>query len=71
MRASILLLALAMVGMLVGAWLAGGRVGVGLALVADSLALAAIAVLRDDGRPAPAKPTPSVVTALEKFRQAN
>jgi hypothetical protein len=48
MRLSVVLLVLALAGVVGGAWLIG-RWAVGLAIIADSVAVAAWALLHDDG----------------------
>ena len=50
MRLSAVLLAVSLLGVLAGGWLTG-RLGFGLAVIADSVAVAAWALLRDDGKP--------------------
>ncbi len=51
MRLSVVLLGVSLAGMLAGGWLTG-RLGFGLCVIADSVAVAAWALLRDDGRQA-------------------
>ncbi len=68
MRTSFALLILAAAGLLAGAYLAGGLAVLGGALMADSVALGVLALLRDDGRPVQAD-EPSLST-LERFRNA-
>ena len=50
MRLSVVLLGVSLLGVLAGGWLTG-RLGFGLCVIADSVAVAAWALLRDDGRP--------------------
>ena len=50
-RLSVVLLVLSLLGVLGGGWLIG-RLGFGLCVIADSVAVAAWALLRDDGGPA-------------------
>jgi hypothetical protein len=52
MRASVLLLLCSLAGVLAGGWLTG-RVGFGLCVIADSVAVGVYALRRDDGVPAP------------------
>ena len=52
MRTSVLMLLGALAGILVGGWLTG-RVGFGLCVIADSVAVGVFALRRDDGVPAP------------------
>lgn len=49
MRLSVVLLAVSLLGVLGGGWLTG-RLGFGCCVIADSVAVGAFAVLRDDGR---------------------
>ena len=63
MRWSIALLALSLLGVLAGGWLTG-RLGFGLCVIADSVALGVWAVLRDDGR---AEPEPQVHEASSLY----
>jgi len=51
-RTSVLMLLGALAGILVGGWLTG-RLGFGLAVIADSVAVGVYALRRDDGVPAP------------------
>ena len=71
MRLSAALLVLALAGVLAGGWLTG-RLGFGLCVIADSLALAAWALLHDDGR-GRAQPqayqTPTLHDVLERARR--
>lgn len=48
MRLSVVLLGVSLLGVLAGGWLTG-RLGFGLCVIADSLAVGAWALLRDDG----------------------
>ena len=52
MRTSVLMLLGALAGILVGGWLTG-RLGFGLCVIADSVAVGVYALRRDDGVPAP------------------
>ena len=52
MRTSILLLVCSLAGVLAGGWLTG-RVGFGLCVIADSVAVGVFALRRDDGVPLP------------------
>ena len=52
MRTSVLLLLVSLAGILVGGWLTG-RVGFGLCVIADSVAVGVFALRRDDGVPPP------------------
>ena len=49
MRLSVILLLVSLAGVLAGGWLIG-RWALGLAVIADSVAVGAYALLRDDGR---------------------
>jgi len=51
-RTSMLMLLGALAGILVGGWLTG-RLGFGLAVIADSVVVGVYALRRDDGVPAP------------------
>ena len=51
MRLSAVLLGISLLGVLAGGWLTG-RLGFGLCVIADSVAVAVWALLRDDGKPA-------------------
>ena len=48
MRLSVVLLAVSLLGVLAGGWLTG-RLGLGLCVIGDSVAVGAWALLRDDG----------------------
>jgi hypothetical protein len=61
MRLSVVLLGVSLLGVLAGGWLTG-RLGFGLAVIGDSLALGAWALLRDDGRAE--RPQPQGVSTL-------
>ena len=70
MRLSAVLLAVSLLGVLGGGWLTG-RLGFGLCVIADSLALGAWALLHDDGtgRAAPpAHEVPTLAQVLERAR---
>jgi hypothetical protein len=73
MRLSVLLLVLALAGMVGGAALIG-RWAVGAAVIADSAAVAAWALLHDDGKPAapvrPVRPIRGGVTLEEVLDEA-
>jgi hypothetical protein len=73
-RASVLLLLCSLAGVLAGGWLTG-RVGFGLCVIADSVAVAVFVLLRDDGVPAqqPAvRSVPGTVAdVLERARAAS
>lgn len=72
MRLSAVLLAVSLLGILAGGWLTG-RLGFGLCVIGDSVAVAAWALLRDDGRPV-AEPqvhgVPTLAEVLERARRA-
>lgn len=72
MRLSVVLLAVSLLGVLAGGWLTG-RLGFGLTVIADSVALGAWAVLRDDGTPQ-VKPevqgAPTLHDVLDRARRA-
>ena len=51
MRLSVVLLGVSLLGILAGGWLTG-RLGFGLCVIADSLAVGFYALRRDDGKPA-------------------
>ena len=79
MRTSVLMLLGALAGILVGGWLTG-RVGFGLCVIADSVAVGVYALRRDDGVPAPQmqdlQPNAwavagSVSSILERYRAAS
>lgn len=71
MRLSVVLLCVSLLGVLAGGWLTG-RLGFGLAVIADSLAVAAWALLRDDGGAAEPQVhgVPTLGDVLEKARRA-
>ena len=72
MRLSAVLLAVSLLGVLAGGWLTG-RLGLGLCVIADSIAVGAWALLRDDGKSQqrPAVPgTPTLYDVLERARDA-
>ena len=72
MRLSVVLLVLALLGVLAGGWLTG-RLGFGLAVIGDSLAVGAWALLRDDGagRQEPqVHGVPTLGDVLERARRA-
>jgi len=71
-RLSAALLAVSLLGVLAGGWLTG-RLGFGLCVIADSLAVAVWALHRDDGsgRPEPSvHAVPTLADVLEKARRA-
>ena len=81
MRLSAVLLAVSLLGVLAGGWLAGHWLGLGLCLIADSVAVAAWALLHDDGKPAAPQlhafeafettyETPSLHDVLERARRS-
>ena len=71
MRLSVVLLAVCLLGVLAGGWLTG-RLGFGLCVIADSVAVGAWALLRDDGRGERAEPqgAPTLYDVLERARRA-
>lgn len=71
MRLSAVLLAVSLLGVLAGGWLAG-RLALGLCVIADSLAVGAWALLHDDGRPAQpqAHEVPTLAAVLERARRS-
>ena len=72
MRLSAVLLVLSLLGVLAGGWLTG-RLGFGLCVIADSVAVAAWALLRDDGagRAEPSvHETPTLYDVLERARRS-
>ena len=71
MRLSACLLVLSLLGVLGGAWLIG-RWAFGVAVVADSIAIGAWALLRDDGQgeQAAAAELPTLGSILEKARRS-
>ena len=73
MRTSVLMLLGALAGILVGGWLTG-RVGFGLCVIADSVAVGVYSLLHDDG--VPAQPAVravqgTVASVLERARAAS
>ena len=73
MRLSVVLLVVSLAGVLAGGWLTG-RLGFGLCVIFDSLAVGAWAVLRDDGRPVPGPQVygvPTLAQVLERARDAS
>ena len=71
-RLSLALLAVSLLGVLAGGWLTG-RLGLGLCVIADSVAVAAWALLHDDGqrRTEPqAYETPTLHEVLERARRS-
>ena len=71
MRLSAALLVLALLGVLAGGWLTG-RLGLGLCVIADSLAVGAWALLHDDGageQPS-AHEVPTLREVLERARRS-
>ena len=71
MRLSVILLGVSLLGVLAGGWLTG-RLGFGLCVIADSLAVGAWALLRDDGgRVAPGvHEVPALENILDRARRA-
>lgn len=72
MRLSAVLLACSLLGVLAGGWLTG-RLGFGLAVIGDSLAVGAWALLRDDGRgrePEAVHGVPALHDVLERARRS-
>ena len=72
-RLSVVLLVVALGGVLGGGWLVG-RWAFGLCLIADSVAVGAWAVLRDDGRGRPQPQVygvPTLAQVLERARDAS
>lgn len=71
MRLSAVLLACSLLGVLAGGWLTG-RLGFGLCIIADSVAVAAWALLRDDGKaPEPqVHGVPTLAQVLARARDA-
>ena len=71
MRLSAVLLAVSLLGVLAGGWLTG-RLGFGLCVIADSVAVAAWALLRDNGQPAESQVhgVPTLHDVLERARRA-
>ena len=71
MRLSVILLVIALAGVLAGGWLTG-RLGFGLCVIADSVAVGAWALFRDDGREAgpQVQGAPTLHDVLERARAA-
>ena len=72
MRLSAALLGVSLLGVLAGGWLTG-RLGFGLCVIADSVAVAAWALLRDDGKPdepPQVHGVPTLHDVLERARRA-
>ena len=71
MRLSVVLLGVSLLGVLAGGWLTG-RLGFGLCVIADSLAVGAWALLRDDGRgePPQVQGTPTLHDVLDRARRS-
>ena len=72
MRLSAVLLGISLLGVLAGGWLTG-RLGFGLCVIADSVAVAAWALLRDNGKAAEAQVhgVPTLAQVLENARRAS
>lgn len=69
MRLSVALLAVSLLGVLAGGWLTG-RLGFGLCVIADSLAVGAWALLHDDGQGrAQPQAAPTLYDVLERARR--
>ena len=69
MRLSVVLLVVSLLGVLAGGWLTG-RLGLGLCVIFDSLAVGAWALLHDDGQPAQAHEVPTLAAVLERARRS-
>lgn len=71
MRLSAVLLGVSLLGILAGGWLTG-RLGFGCCVIADSVAVGALALLRDDGKrePEAVRDAPSLHDVLERARRA-
>lgn len=71
MRLSAVLLVFSLLGVLAGGWLTG-RLGFGLCVIADSVAVAAWALLRDDGGHAEPQVhgVPTLADVLERARRS-
>ena len=72
MRLSAVLLAVSLLGVLAGGWLTG-RLGFGLCVIGDSLAVGAWALLRDDGtgrEPPQAHEVTSLQDVLDRARRS-
>ena len=72
MRLPVVLLLLSLAGVLAGGWLTG-RLGFGLCVIADSVAVGFLALRLDDGRPAEPQVhgVPTLAQVLEKARHAS
>ena len=73
MRLSVVLLVLSLAGVLAGGWLIG-RWAFGVCVIADSVAVGAWALLRDDGkagRPPQVYGVPTLAQVLERARDAS
>ena len=73
MRLSAVLLGISLLGVLAGGWLTG-RLGFGLCVIADSLAVGFYALRRDDGtgdQPPQVHGVPTLAQVLEKARHAS
>ena len=64
-----MLLGISLLGVLAGGWLTG-RVGFGLCVIADSVAVAVWALLRDDGKPAEPPQVHGVPTLAQVLARA-
>jgi hypothetical protein len=71
MRLSAALLAVSLLGVLAGGWLTG-RLGFGLCVIADSVAVAVWALSRDDGTGAQPQvhEAPTLANVLERARRS-
>jgi len=71
-RLSAVLLGISLLGVLAGGWLTG-RLGFGLCVITDSVAVAAWALLRDDGKPDEPQVhgVPTLAQVLENARNAS
>jgi len=71
-RLSVILLGVSLLGVLAGGWLTG-RLGFGLCVIGDSLAVGVYALSRDDGtgRQPRAYEVPAVADVLERYRRAS
>ena len=69
MRLSLILLGISLLGVLAGGWLTG-RLGFGLCVIADSVAVGAWALFRDDGREAQPQvhAVPTLAQVLDRAR---
>jgi hypothetical protein len=70
-RLSVVLLGVSLLGILAGGWLTG-RLGFGLCIIADSIAVGAWALLRDDGRQREPQVhgVPALGDVLERYRRS-